>query len=108
MSECHDNADIDKILSDVLSVLDLRQEHLAAALVGQALTWLRWPDEPNAEPTMVERVSKSTIPSDNRRAPYAGLCVGDEGSKAMSPAGHARRGLLKQLPAHRYLARTKL
>ena len=45
MNQSHDNADVDKILSEVLFVLDVRQEYLAAALIGQALTWLRWPDE---------------------------------------------------------------
>lgn len=50
MSESLDNTDVEKMLSDVLSALDLRQEHLAAALVGQALTWLRWPDEHHTPP----------------------------------------------------------
>ncbi|KQM53956.1 hypothetical protein ASE69_19460 [Sphingomonas sp. Leaf208] len=45
LSEGRDDADVDKMLMEALFLLEHRQEHLAAALVGQALTWLRWQDE---------------------------------------------------------------
>lgn len=59
LSDGHDNADVDKILMDALSLLDLRQEHLAAALVGQALTWLRWQDEDKSDRTANANLSTS-------------------------------------------------